>query len=277
MLPGCTKDDLLSAQEESPYRNGPQPSIAIIGAGLAGLNCAYQLKRRGITSTIFEGSNRTGGRVLTRHNFIASGTYTECGGEFIDTGHKHMRNLASEFGLTLLDTNDPAEAGYLNDTFFIDGQHYTEAQVIQAFSPYASIIAGDIQSLPTNFSYNNYTAAVQQFDSISISQYFDSIGMPQSLFLRKGLEQAYNTEYGREVNDQTAINFLFLFTINPGNANYDIFGLSDERFKVLGGNQQIPDALANNLQGQIQLNRKLTRISFNANGQYVLQFQGGPS
>ncbi|MFM7078408.1 MAG: flavin monoamine oxidase family protein, partial [Bacteroidota bacterium] len=100
MLPGCTKDDLLSAQEESPYRNGPQPSIAIIGAGLAGLNCAYQLKRRGITSTIYEGSNRTGGRVLTRHNFIASGTYTECGGEFIDTGHKHMRNLASEFGLT---------------------------------------------------------------------------------------------------------------------------------------------------------------------------------
>ncbi len=278
MLPGCTKDDLLSQEDDSPERNpGQQPSIAIIGAGLAGLNCAYQLKKRGITSTIYEGSNRTGGRVLTRQNFIASGTYTECGGEFIDTGHRHMRDLASEFGLTLLDTNDPAEAGYLNDTFFIDGQHYTEAQVIQAFSPYASAIAGDIQSLPTNFTYNNYTPSVQQFDSISISQYFDSIGMPNNLFLRKGLEEAYVTEYGREVNDQTAINFLFLFTINPGNASYDIFGLSDERFKVLGGNQQIPDALANNLQGQIQLNRKLTRISFNANGQYVLRFQGGPS
>ena len=85
------------------------------------------------------------------------------------------------------------------------------------------------------------------------------------------------TEYGREINDQTAINFLFLFTINPGNANYDIFGLSDERFKVQGGNQQIPDALANNLQGQIQLNRKLTKISFNAAGKYVLQFQTGPN
>ncbi|MFN5324619.1 MAG: flavin monoamine oxidase family protein [Bacteroidota bacterium] len=277
MLPGCTKDDLISDTQETSMRNqGPQPSIAIIGAGLAGMNCAYQLKKRGISSTIYEGSNRTGGRVLTRSNFIAPGTYTECGGEFIDTGHKHMRDLASEFGLMLLDTNDPSEAGYLNDTFFIDGVHYTEAQVIQAFAPYASIIAGDIQSLPTNFTYNNYTPAVQQFDSISISQYFDSIGMPNSLFLRKGLEEAYLTEYGREVNDQTAINFLFLFTINPGNSSYDIFGLSDERFKVMGGNQQITDALANNLQGQIQLNRKLTRISFNANGQYVIRFQGGP-
>lgn len=72
-----------------------QPIIAIVGGGLAGLNCAYQLKKRGITATVYEGSDRTGGRVLTKQNFIASETYTELGGEFIDTGHKHMRNLAT--------------------------------------------------------------------------------------------------------------------------------------------------------------------------------------
>lgn len=276
MLPGCTNDDFMVPEEDlSKARTGAQPGIAIIGAGLAGLNCAYKLKKKGITSTIYEGSDRTGGRVLTRQNFIAAGTYSELGGEFIDTSHKKMRQLASEFSLTLLDTNNASEASFLNDTFFIDGQHYTEAQVIEAFNPYASIIAGDVQSLPTNFSFENYTSAVQQFDSISIQQYFDNIGLAQSSFLRKGLEQAYLTEYGREINDQTAINFLFLFTINPGNTNYDIFGLSDERFKVQGGNQQISDALANSLQGQIQLNRMLTKISLNSSGKYVLQFQTG--
>lgn len=276
MLPGCTNDDFMVPEEDlSKARIGAQPGIAIIGAGLAGLNCAYKLKKKGITSTIYEGSDRTGGRVLTRQNFIAAGTYSELGGEFIDTSHKKMRQLASEFSLTLLDTNNASEASFLNDTFFIDGQHYTETQVIEAFNPYASIIAGDVQSLPTNFSFENYTSAVQQFDSISIQQYFDNIGLAQSSFLRKGLEQAYLTEYGREINDQTAINFLFLFTINPGNTNYDIFGLSDERFKVQGGNQQISDALANNLQGQIQLNRMLTKISLNSSGKYVLQFQTG--
>ncbi len=279
MLPGCTKEDFASQYEEieKGKPGAPQPTIAIVGGGLAGLNCAYQLKKRGITASIYEGSERIGGRVSTKQNFIAAGTYTELGGEFIDTGHKVMRDLAAEFNLPLLDTNSSAESAYLNDTFFIDGQHYSQAQVIAAFEPYASTIAGDVQSLPTNFTFENYTPVVQQFDSMSISQYFDSIGMPQSSFLRKGLEQAYLTEYGREINDQTAINFLFLFTINPGNANYDIFGLSDERFKVQGGNQQIPDALANNLQGQIQLNRKLTKISFNAAGKYVLQFQTGPN
>ena len=277
MLPSCANDDFLPENEKltNLKPGGIQPSIAIIGGGLAGLNCAYQLKKRGVVSTIYEGSERTGGRVLTRQNFIASGTYTELGGEFIDTGHKTMRDLSNEFGIKLLDTNNALETSYLNDTFYIDGQHYTEAQIIEAFSPYASIIAGDVQSLPTNFTFENYTAAVQQFDSISIKQYFDSIGMPLSFFLRKGLEQAYITEYGREINDQTAINFLFLFTINPGNANYDIFGLSDERFKIAGGNQQLPDAMANNLLGQIQLNRKLTKISFNSSGKYVMQFLSG--
>ncbi|MFM9006829.1 MAG: flavin monoamine oxidase family protein, partial [Flavobacteriales bacterium] len=281
MLPSCAKEDLIAQQEELNMAKGkpgvPQPVIAIIGAGLAGMNCAYVLKKRGITATVYEGSDRTGGRVLTRQNFIAGGTYTECGGEFIDTGHKVMRGLATEFGLTLLDTTSGSEANYLNDTFFIDGQHYTEAQIISAFDTYAATIAGHIQSLPTNFTFENYTPSVQLYDSMSISQYFDSIGMPQSSFLRKGLEQAYLTEYGREVNDQTAINFLFLFTINPGNANYDIFGASDERFKVQGGNQQITDALASNLQGQIQLNRRLTKISFNSAGKYLIQFQTGPS
>ncbi|MFN5356123.1 MAG: FAD-dependent oxidoreductase, partial [Bacteroidota bacterium] len=87
MLPACSKDDLLQEQEDVGMRKpGQQPQITIIGAGLAGLNCAYQLKKRGISATVFEGSNRVGGRVLTRQNFISQGNYTECGGEFIDTG-----------------------------------------------------------------------------------------------------------------------------------------------------------------------------------------------
>ena len=36
--------------------------VAIIGSGLAGLTCAYALKRRGIDSTIFESAARSGGR-----------------------------------------------------------------------------------------------------------------------------------------------------------------------------------------------------------------------
>ena len=39
-------------------------NVAIIGGGLAGLTCAYALKRRGIDSTVFEATARSGGRDL---------------------------------------------------------------------------------------------------------------------------------------------------------------------------------------------------------------------
>ncbi|MBW4453643.1 MAG: NAD(P)-binding protein [Nostoc indistinguendum CM1-VF10] len=36
--------------------------IAIVGAGLAGLACGYELQRQGIKATIYEASDRAGGR-----------------------------------------------------------------------------------------------------------------------------------------------------------------------------------------------------------------------
>ncbi|MES2649659.1 MAG: NAD(P)/FAD-dependent oxidoreductase [Bacteroidota bacterium] len=255
--------------------NKTQPSIAIIGAGIAGLNCAYQLKKQGIYSLVYEGSPSAGGRIVTKTNLIAQGTYTECGGEFIDTGHTNMRNLATEFGLPLADTFDKSEDGYDRDSFWIDGRLYSEEEVMEAFTPYAKRIATDIQTLPNLFGFNNYNDTVLKFDQLSISDYFDSIGMPVSSFLRIGLDGAYNTEYGLETSEQTAINFLYLFTLNPGNNKYQVFGLSDERFKVIGGNQQITNTLASRLGSQVILDQKLVKISRNNNNKYLLYFENG--
>ena len=43
-------------------RAAGNPRIAIIGAGLAGLSCAYDLKGAGYTAQVYEGSDRVGGR-----------------------------------------------------------------------------------------------------------------------------------------------------------------------------------------------------------------------
>jgi monoamine oxidase len=252
-----------------------QPRIAILGAGVAGLNCAYQLAKKNIYSTVYEASGRTGGRILTKNNFIGPGLYTECGGEFIDSGHKHMLKLAQEFNLPVIDTTVPSEAGLAKDAFYIDGQYYNEAAVMQALMPYARQIAADIKSLPAYFDFENYTPAVSMFDSMSIAAYFASLGMPASSFLRKGLEVAYNTEYGREVNDQSAINFLFLFSVKPDKGTYQIFGASDERYKIEGGNQRITDALFNAVQNQVQLDKLVTKIKLNSNNVYKLHFDDG--
>src|SRR5262245_50840438 len=47
--------------------------VAIVGAGLSGLVCAHRLKRAGVSATIYEASNRTGGRTYTARNMLPEG------------------------------------------------------------------------------------------------------------------------------------------------------------------------------------------------------------
>ena len=45
------------------------PKVVIVGAGLAGLTCAYRLKQAGISAVIYEATSRVGGRCWTKRAF----------------------------------------------------------------------------------------------------------------------------------------------------------------------------------------------------------------
>ena len=79
---------------------GVSGGVAIVGAGLAGLSCGYALAGKGVRADLFEGSSRAGGRCFSLSNFFP-GQVAERGGEFIDTGHEDLQNLASEVGVEM--------------------------------------------------------------------------------------------------------------------------------------------------------------------------------
>lgn len=72
-----------------------------VGAGLAGLTCAYRLRERSIFATVYEGNTRLGGRCWTRRGDFAAGQIAEHGGELIDQSHQQIRQLAQPLGLPL--------------------------------------------------------------------------------------------------------------------------------------------------------------------------------
>src|SRR5262245_22259280 len=53
--------------------------IGIVGAGLAGLVCADQLRQKGVTATLYEGNTRVGGRQWSLSGFFP-GQVVERGG-----------------------------------------------------------------------------------------------------------------------------------------------------------------------------------------------------
>jgi monoamine oxidase len=111
-----------------------------------------------------------------------------------------------------------------------------------------------------------------RFDRMSIAQYLDGIG--STGWLRELLDAAYVTEYGLDMGEQSALNFLFL--IGTGDLNdrkvLKLLGESDERYKVQGGNQRVVEELAKRVEPQIQRRHRLEAIKSKGEG-FTLTFQ----
>lgn len=241
--------------------------IVIVGAGMAGLHAAYLLEKAGFSPIIYEASSRTGGRMYSATNIMANGLTTEIGGEFIDSNHQDMLNLAQIFGLSLIDVS--TDTTVTKDAYFFNNQHYTLEQVINALTPYAGSIKADIDL------YNNdYDAAVAAFDNLSMEEYFDNKGITG--WLKSLLVEAFVTEFGLNVGEQACLNFIDITSVDFSNNDYDIFGESDERYKINGGNQQVVDALANALNGTVYTDQLLESIKKVGNT-YKLNFLNGLS
>jgi monoamine oxidase len=56
-----------------------------------------------------------------------------------------------------------------------------------------------------------------------------------------------------------------------------VFGASDERYHIRGGNQQLPSRIARHLRTPVQLGMRMTSIARNGDGAYALGFDGAPS
>lgn len=247
-----------------------QPTIAIVGAGMAGLHAAYILKQAGYTSTIYEASQRHGGRIFTVQEMMGPGLWTEMGGEFVDTVHTDMLNLAKHFNLPLIDRSEPSEKALNEFCFYFGGKHYSNDEFIKTLQPFAAKIKADVDTLSDTIDYQNHTPNDMKFDHMSIMDYVDSIGIKG--WFRDFIYNSYTCEYGMEAGEQSALSFLLLFDPGDNGKNYRLYGESDEVYSIKGGNILICDALAKELTGQIQLDNSLAAIKQNSNKQYQLSF-----
>src|SRR3954471_17183804 len=114
---------LASAQEpKKPKR------VIVVGGGIGGLACAFELMERGHDVTVLEASRRTGGHVKTIRDPLPDGLYADVGAEhFTNPGYVHYRRYVEKFDLPVLPW-----ARRQNMYRKIDGRWYTEAELADA-------------------------------------------------------------------------------------------------------------------------------------------------
>ncbi|MBP6944751.1 FAD-dependent oxidoreductase [Patescibacteria group bacterium] len=74
-----------------------KPRVAVVGAGISGLACAYELQKAGVTVMVFEAEETVGGRMRTR---TKSDLSFDIGADHLCELYTDMKAYIEEFGLT---------------------------------------------------------------------------------------------------------------------------------------------------------------------------------
>jgi monoamine oxidase len=235
-------------------------TVTVIGAGLAGLSAAFDLCRAGCNVTVLEARDRVGGRVQTVRTF-SNGLVAEGGGEYIEESQTRMVSLAKQFNLQLAHSGSwQAQTG---DWASFDGR----TGPISDSNLWGINLAEEIErcwlalsDLGRFISDPNQPQAAKEaarLDAQSAADWIQSLDvhpLAKKYFIAH-IRSEYTTEPER-------------FSLLDLARNAKMYYASLERspsMRVIGGNDQIPRALAGGLP-DLRLNAPVTSIRLNPNG-----------
>ena len=247
-------------------RSGVEMStdIAVVGGGLAGLTAAYRLQQSGRTPAVFEAATRWGGRVQTARNF-SDGMFCELGAEFVDSNHAALRTLAAELGVGLSPLAGPDDGG--TELYYFEGRWHAPDALLDGaggglFAPLAARVAADRAALLT--ADDAWTPRARALDDMSLAAYIASLPAAPG-WVKAFLHVAYLVEYGLPTEVQSALNLVDLIGTDT-QQGFEMYGDSDEAWRVAGGSSSLVEALVRRLQPTAALHREHALTGIEADG-----------
>jgi monoamine oxidase len=181
--------------------------------------------------------------------------------------------MAQRFGLQTVDLLQAQPMGS-QDTYFFFNKYYLQKTADADFQQVSMVLQNQLNAAPFPTLYNHFTPAGYQLDHTSVYDWIERfVTGGHSSNMGQLLDVAYNVEFGRETNVQSSLNLVYLLGFQPSAGGFSIFGTSDERFHIIGGNQQLPQSIAASLpDGSIKLKWGMTAIARNNDGTLTVTF-----
>ena len=229
-----------------PGRTGAaSPRIAIVGAGLAGLTAAHRLRQAGVSASVYEASDRLGGRCWTIRGAFAEGQVAEHGGELIDSGHLEMRTSPRSWGST--STTCPGRGERNGAAYYFDGAPYTYDEATNDFKTIWQQLHKDLSAASYPTTYTSRPSAAGSSTGCRSPGGSTRRARAARLEARAAARRRLQHRVRRRVSDQSALNLLYLLGY-VGQGQLRSSASPNEKFHVRGGNDQVvagwPAALA---------------------------------
>jgi monoamine oxidase len=223
--------------------NRPPKKIVVAGAGLAGLSAAYELVQPGHDVTVIDARDHPGGRVLTLRDTFADGQYAEAGAETFADTHNHVQHYIQALRL---ETVPAWNYGKLASVVVRNGQSSPSAATASLSRKYVAPAVKEIgDPLAPGWPSAN---VLRQFDRISMTEMLRSRGAsPEEI---AALQVIYSDSWDNGTAPDSALCLLRDEAIARQGAS----------FRIRGGNDQLPKALAQSLGARVHYRTTLERV-----------------
>ena len=248
--------------------------VVIIGAGLSGLNAALLLEQLGAKVLVLEATDRVGGRVFTVSDSIVPGG-PELGANGMAGGYARLINAADTYGVGLGPVRRRTESLRSERVIAIGNELITiEDWANHPRNPFVE--EAHRKNTPSSAQYALY-GALNPFPEGDVTAWrssdyakwdrsvFDVLteaGLPPEAV---DLGVSHNGSYGTSARDLSALMMFQLLTWGAQQAEISRT-TGREGGAAIGGNQQIPIAMANAFGGTLRNNTPVEAIQSQSDG-----------